>query len=91
MKTYLVSYDLIKSDSTIEYSRLINGIKSYKYWAKPLESLWLIKTDATRLQIMTYLKTFIDTNDHLLVIEITNNWIAYNLSRAVIDWMKGIQ
>ena len=89
MKTYLISYDLIMPESHSEYIRLINAIKSYNYWAKPLKSLWLIKTDASILQVMNHLKVFTDANDHILVIKVTNDWVGYNLSESVINWMRG--
>lgn len=76
-------------ESRPEYVRLINAIKSYTYWAKPLKSLWLIKADSTALQVTNYLKTFTDANDKILVIEVTNDWAAYNLPDAVVNWMKG--
>ena len=89
MKTYLVSYDLTKPESSPEYVRLITAIKSYNYWAKPLESLWLIKTDIPSLQITNHLRTFISVNDHILVIQVTNDWTSFNLPEAVVNWMKG--
>ncbi|PIP71090.1 MAG: hypothetical protein COS76_02960 [Candidatus Portnoybacteria bacterium CG06_land_8_20_14_3_00_39_12] len=89
MKTYLISYDLTMPESRPEYVRLINAIKSYNYWAKPLKSLWLIKTDIPALQVTNYLRTFTDANDHILVIEVTNDWASYNLPEAVVNWMKG--
>jgi hypothetical protein len=89
MKTYLISYDLIMPESRPEYVRLINAIKSYNYWAKPLKSLWLIKTDSPALQVMNHLRTFTDANDKILVIEVTNDWVVYNLLDAVVNWMKG--
>lgn len=89
MKTYLISYDLVRPESSPEYVRLINAIKSYSYWAKPLESLWLVKTDVSAMQLINYLRTFISVADHILVIEVTKDWVSYNLSIAVVDWMKG--
>ena len=89
MKTYLISYDLTMPENRPEYTRLINAIKSYNYWAKPLQSLWLIKTDIPALQVINHLRMFIDANDHMLVIEVTNDWAIYNLPEAVVNWMKG--
>ena len=89
MKTYLISYDLIAPENRSEYLRLKNAIKSYNYWAKPLKSLWLIKTNDSAVQVITYLRGFIDSNDQILVIKITNGWASYNLSKAVINWMNG--
>lgn len=89
MKTYLISYDLIKPESSPDYARLISMIKSSKYWAKPLESVWLIKTGLSSNEVALKLKEVVDSNDKFLVIEITNDWTSLNLSQEVINWMRG--
>lgn len=88
MKTYLISYDLIKPESLPEYIRLINTIKSATYWAKPLKSVWLVKTTLTSAQIRDELRKVTDANDKILVIEVTNNWASFNLPKEVTDWMQ---
>lgn len=88
MKTYLISYDLIKPESLPEYIRLFNTIKTAAFWAKPLQSVWLVKTTLSSAQIRDELRKVIDANDKLLVIEVTNNWAAYNLPKEVTDWMQ---
>lgn len=71
-----------------DYSRLITYIKSFSNWAKPLESLWLVKTNLTSAQLRDELRKVVDANDKILVIEITNNWASFNISKEVTDWMK---
>ncbi|KKQ91293.1 MAG: hypothetical protein UT17_C0012G0003 [Candidatus Woesebacteria bacterium GW2011_GWB1_39_10] len=88
MKTYLISYDLIKPETSPEYTRLINLIKTAKFWAKPLESVWLIKSPLGSMEILNQLRTAMDSNDKILVIEITNNWASLNLPQQVTEWMK---
>lgn len=88
MKTYLISYDLIRPETSSNYINLINAIKSFGHWAKPLESLWLIKTDLTSVQVTTTLTKHIDSNDKILVIEVTNDWAALRLADAVVKWMQ---
>ncbi len=88
MKTYLISYDLIKPETLPDYKRLIDAIKTATYWAKPLKSVWLIKTTLSSSQIRDELRKVTDLNDKLLVIEITNNWASYGLPKDVTDWMK---
>lgn len=88
MKTYLISYDLIRPESSPEYARLISLIKTTKYWAKPLESVWLIKTTLGAMEVLNQLRSVVDTNDKILVIEITNSWASINLPKEVTDWMK---
>ncbi len=88
MKTYLISYDLIKPETLTDYKRLIDTIKTATYWANPLKSLWLVKTTLSTTQIRDELRKVTDPNDKLLVIEITNSWASYGLSKEVTDWMK---
>ena len=88
MKTYLVSYDLVGNETITDYKKLIEMIKTSTYWAKPLKSVWLIKTTLSAAEIRNKLKTVTDNNDKILVIEITNNWASYNLSKDVTDWMQ---
>lgn len=88
MKTYLISYDLIKPETLPDYKRLINTIKTATYWAKPLKSVWLVKTTLSAAQIRDELRKVTDPNDKILVIEITNHWASLGLSKEVTDWMK---
>lgn len=88
MKTYLISYDLLKSETSSDYEKLINSIKSCENWAKPLESLWLIKTTLDSVQIRDILTKDMDNDDKLLVIEVTNNWASFNLKKPVVEWMQ---
>jgi hypothetical protein len=88
MKTYLISYDLIKPESFPEYIRLFSMIKTANFWAKPLRSVWLVKTTLSSAQIRDELMKVIDTNDKIMIIEVTNNWAAYGLPKEVIDWMQ---
>lgn len=79
MKTYLISYDLIKPDTNPEYTMLMKMIKSANRWSKPLKSTWLIQTDLSSLDIVNQLKSVIDANDKIYVTEITRNWASINL------------
>ncbi|KKU50097.1 MAG: hypothetical protein UY47_C0004G0044 [Parcubacteria group bacterium GW2011_GWB1_49_7] len=88
MKTYLITYDLIKPETSADYTRLFANIKSHISWAKPMASVWLIKTNRSKKEIMRLLRSAADSNDKFLVIEVTNDWISFNLSDAVVAWMK---
>lgn len=88
MKTYLISYDLV-SAQYFNYSKLIVAIKTFSYWAKPLESVWFIKTENTSSQIIEYLRQFININDKILVIHVDNNWTSLRLDSNVVKWMQG--
>lgn len=88
MKTYLISYDLKQPASVYNYNKIGGAIRSFGIFAKPLESLWLIKTNFTALQVYNYLIKYIHSGDKLLVIHVDNDWIAYNLENSVINWMR---
>lgn len=89
MKTFLISYDLIGPETRDDYVHLINHIKSFTFWAKPLKSLWLVKTDKGIAEIRNELKQYADSNDKILVIDVTNaNWATSNISSQITDWMK---
>lgn len=89
MSTLLISYDLTYPENSEEYNRVINYIKSFGYWAKPHKSLWLIKTDKTTAQVRDEMRKYTDSNDKILVINITGaGWASYNLSDEVAEWFK---
>lgn len=86
MKTYLVSYDLINKK---KYAQLADTLKTYSAWAKPLESVWLIRSNESASDIRHDLKMELDNDDKLIVIEVTNMfWATYNISAKVTEWMK---
>lgn len=89
MKTYLISYDLRIPETSEDYTRLIDHIKTYSYWATPLKSVWFIKTLDSVSRVRDDLNKQTDANDGLLVIDVTNaNWGTTGVSSKVTDWMK---
>lgn len=87
MKTLLVSYDLRKPGK--DYQKLIDHLKFFSTWAKPLESFWLIKTDETAEGVTNDIKNnYIDANDKLFVIDVTSRSAAWtNLPDDVSKWI----
>ena len=89
MNTYLISYDLRIPETSKDYQKLIKFIKSYSSWAKPLKSVWLIKTSKTVSDVRDELNKETDANDGILVIDVTGaNWGTVGISKEVTDWMK---
>lgn len=89
MNTFLISYDLRFPEAYSDYKILIEYIKTYSYWAKPLQSVWFIKTTKNVAQVRDEIKLKVDHNDKVLVIDVTGKtWASYNLSKEVADWMK---
>lgn len=64
MKSFIVTYDLIKRKN---YPELINALQQFNYW-HCLGSVWIIKSDATSVDIYNYLAPHIDADDKLIVI-----------------------
>jgi hypothetical protein len=87
--TLLISYDLGVPETSDDYKRLIAYIKSLGTWAKPLYSMWLVKTDKTCTQVRDEINSQIDTNDKTLVMDVTGvGWASMRLDTAVTEWMK---
>lgn len=86
MNTHLVSYDLRQPGRN--YPSLHQHLMGYKVLAKPLESVWLIKTDRTAEEVRDAAKLLVDTNDRLLVIDVTGDAKAwYNLTPENAKWI----
>ena len=88
MNKFLVTYDLVgTSESSADYERLIERIKAYPDWGKVQKSVWLIKTSQTAVEVRDNLATSMDSNDRLLVIEVTGTaaWLNEICER---DWLK---
>lgn len=89
MKTFLISYDLGVPETHSDYVALSSHLKSlYASWARPVKSVWIIKSEKDAEQIRDEIKTALDTNDKLIVVEMSGNWGTYNVSKEVTDWMK---
>ncbi|KZZ46930.1 hypothetical protein A3759_06195 [Thalassolituus sp. HI0120] len=89
MKVYQINYDLRKQRN---YSALIDKIKSYKIWATPLESCWLIATNQSATQIRDNLATVMDNDDGLLVTRLHGEaaWRKLNHEKdsEMTNWLK---
>ncbi|HFK5575261.1 TPA: hypothetical protein ACG0AX_003636 [Elizabethkingia anophelis] len=87
MIPYIISYDLNKTGQ--DYKTLKEKIEELAngYWHH-LDSTWIIFSSKTAKQICSELKKCIDSNDELLVVEITKNadWIGFNKSGT--DWLE---
>lgn len=89
MKTLLISYDLGSPETYEDYKILINHIKTFSSWAKPLKSVWIVKTDRSVGEVRDELRRKVDSNDKVFVIDVTRTaWASYNVSTEVTGWMK---
>ncbi|MBD8729360.1 SinR family protein [Frigoribacterium sp. CFBP 13707] len=87
MTTKLIAYDL--SGPVANYADLIEDIKSLGTWWHHLDSLWLVNTDLSTKELRDRLKTHLDNNDELLVINVSNDPRAWTgFSDRGSEWLK---
>lgn len=72
-----VSYDLMAEGQN--YERIATAIESLGSWAKVHKSLWYVNSNLTASQAVDHLKSAVDKNDKVLVIDTTNNNAAWNI------------
>jgi hypothetical protein len=85
MNSYLISYDLIGPNR--DYTKIIEKIKKYQTWARPLESVWIVKTNNSAAQIRDNLITVLDNNDKLFVVNLSRDAAWKNLSGELSNWI----
>ena len=86
MNTILISYDLQAPGK--DYSRLWEHLKSYRNWAKPLESMWLLRTALTAIQVRDAAVKHVDQNDKIVAVDVTGKQVAWNnLSSDILQWI----
>ncbi len=90
MRSYLIIYNLHAPGQ--KYSEIKKAIENHFPLSHQVtRSTWYIKTPiATAVTIRDLLKPSIDSNDQLLVQEITNNWATYNYPKETADWLNSI-
>jgi hypothetical protein len=86
MDTLLVSYDLRTPGK--DYQKLWDHLKSYNSYCKPLESFWFIKTTLSAEEGRDKIRQFMDSNDRLVVVNVTGREAAWNnLGTAISQWI----
>lgn len=80
MATLLVGYDLNKPGQ--DYDALIKRLKNVgTSWWHRLDSTWLIKTSMSPKELREDLKSYLDSGDELLIIDVTGaTWAARGFS-----------
>ncbi len=87
MAALLIGYDLNRPGQN--YTSLIKEIKALGSCCRPLESTWVVKTPKTVSQVRDLLSGYVDHNDELLVMDVTDtSWASYNLDQDVAAWLK---
>jgi hypothetical protein len=87
MNTFLVAYDLNKPGQ--DYEPLWQKLKEFGTWWHHLDSLWLVRTEMTAVQLRNVLKALLDAGDELLVIDVTGkSWAGAGFSDRAFDWLR---
>ena len=71
-----VSYDLHNPGQN--YDAVIKRIKELGSWAKVHMSFWYVNSGYTAAQAVEHIKSALDTNDKVYVVDATNNLAAWN-------------
>ena len=83
----IVSYDLHSLGQN--YHDVIEAIKSLGSWAKVQQSVWYVSSHLTAEQALQKVKTNMDSNDSLIVVNATsNNASWHNLSDEVASHIR---
>jgi hypothetical protein len=83
----MISYDLKKPGQ--DYATLIKAIKSISGdWCHPLESTWVVPTSLSAVQVRDRLKPYMDSNDSILVVNITNDDYSGYLDDRAVTWLR---
>ena len=83
---YLVSYDLSKPIR--HYEELHKFLRSHTDWAKVLESVWIVESDLTQLELVNAALKHMDADDHIIATPYTGAAAWYNLSPEVEAWIQ---
>jgi hypothetical protein len=87
MAVFLISYDLIREDTSFDYVALGDELKRLGA-VRSHFSEWLASLNNTAEEVFDHFATFIDSNDRLMVIKITErpSWnTGLKGTRAFID------
>lgn len=84
MAVYLVTYDLKAPGRN--YQPVHDYLRSFPDWCKGLESVYLIETSLSTVQVRDALISKVDANDKFFVVRIMADWGAKGYYCA--DWLN---
>jgi hypothetical protein len=86
MKTYLITYDL--TGPSENYEKFFDRLQTFPDWCQCLDSLWVINSNATAVEIRDRLIAYIDESDKLIVLSLAGEGAWENLSDEHSDWLN---
>lgn len=84
MENFIICYDL--SAPGRDYESIISAIEAYNS-TRLTESCWLLHTYDDVKVIRDYLNKFIDSNDHLSVIKLGDDWATKGINKKAVNWL----
>ena len=85
VRTIQVICDLSKPGR--EYSGLLEYLSSFNSWTRALDSMWLIRTSKSEETVRDELMRFLDSNDRVVVLDVTEDAWAANFTSDSTNWM----
>ncbi|MFF7291679.1 hypothetical protein ACFY9N_04015 [Microbacterium sp. NPDC008134] len=86
MAVYLISYDVVGPNRDYEAVK-DHIIRTHGTRAKPLESVWVVKTTKSAAEVRNALAAHVDSNDKLLIVTPRKGWATRKISKVATDWM----
>lgn len=87
MPPYIITYDLVKEESSEDYKPLIRDLRdrgAHRYQA----SCWMVNLNNTAKEVFDHYKSLLDENDKLMVSELTNNHSQSRNFKGTSDWIR---
>ena len=81
MTAFLIGYDLNKNAPPGQYDDLIKAIKGISgTWWNNLDSTWIVVSELSAENIRDRLLSYLDSNDELLVVELSGSgaWVGFS-------------
>ena len=76
MATLLIGYDIHDTRSDA-YDELIKAIQSLGGWWHHLETVWIVRSASTPIEVRDHLKKYIAEDDQLLVVDISGDAVEW--------------
>jgi len=87
MTTFVLTYDLIKEETSADYKPLIDELTrlgAHRYQA----SAWLLKLNNTAKEVHDHVRKWLDADDALWVSEFTRDYAHSRSRQGTTDWLS---
>ncbi len=87
MKIYLIGYDKKAGQN---YEPIEAAIREFKSHWRDLDTTWIIKSKLDINQVAQILTPYLDENNKLLIVELSNNakWVGFKKKSS--DWLNTV-